>query len=262
MQRKRIVFTLIELLIVVAIIAILAALLLPALKSARSKAKTIQCAGQQKQTGLAFFMYAGDYNDWMLPTFQPMFSRLSGRTRATSWVYFIYSYMSRKDIDMDDEKLRSARDLICPEATLRSSDPTRQEIRRHGYLGTNFMWSDMLGKYKENGDKDVDPDGNDAKGKYRRKLGQARQPSKALVMVDGRPVSIGRQAEFFTGKDSFCNSYTAWRHQGMDNSLYADGHTAPKRYQVLAEQNYRIEIVYGYQNVYNGTASSYGINWK
>ncbi|MGN0879558.1 MAG: DUF1559 domain-containing protein [Oligosphaeraceae bacterium] len=65
---KRHSFTLIELLVVIGIIAILAALLLPALQKARESANQADCTSQLKQIGLAMVMYAGD-NKSNLPVY-------------------------------------------------------------------------------------------------------------------------------------------------------------------------------------------------
>jgi prepilin-type processing-associated H-X9-DG protein/prepilin-type N-terminal cleavage/methylation domain-containing protein len=88
-------FTLIELLVVIAIIAILASMLLPALSKAREKARTISCAGNEKQLGLGFIMYTQDNND-CYPVNGP---HLAGNDiKLEWWCGRIYTYVGDENV--------------------------------------------------------------------------------------------------------------------------------------------------------------------
>jgi prepilin-type N-terminal cleavage/methylation domain-containing protein/prepilin-type processing-associated H-X9-DG protein len=64
-SRRAPAFTLIELLVVISVIAVLAALLLPALAGAKSRARTAYCLNNKRQLALAWLMYAEDNRDYL-----------------------------------------------------------------------------------------------------------------------------------------------------------------------------------------------------
>lgn len=86
-------FTLIGLLVVIAIIAILAAMLLPALSRARDTALKVKCTANLKQIGLGVSMYANDNNNWLLPSVQ----KKNGENWFWHWSIAEYLNLQKKD---------------------------------------------------------------------------------------------------------------------------------------------------------------------
>jgi prepilin-type processing-associated H-X9-DG protein len=82
-HRKRVSFTIVELLVVISIVSLLAALLLPALTSARSRARQMVCLANMRQVHLALSMMAGDNDGWINGT------QVGGYTPTP--VYWFYS---------------------------------------------------------------------------------------------------------------------------------------------------------------------------
>ncbi|MDD4182122.1 MAG: prepilin-type N-terminal cleavage/methylation domain-containing protein [Victivallaceae bacterium] len=191
-------FTLIELMIVIAIIAILAAMLLPVLNKAREKGKAISCVNNLKQFGNAIVLYVDDNNGWM-----PV-----SETDKKLWDWQLHSYLN---YDWANKSNKTSFSIFhCPGGKPNSSF-SPYESRGYGYnmyLGRNTH-SPL-------------------------KIVKMQTPTIFVSMGDFRVNS--REDESFVGGGT--NNYpwikladpthTAFRHFGKMNVLFGDNHVEPK----------------------------------
>ncbi len=126
-------FTMIELLVVIAIIAILAAILLPALNTAREKGKSSQCTANLKGLIGGVQFYASDYRDFLMP---------AATFNSVNWAYNLMRYM-KLDVVTDTGAYDSAtlrvKLLQCPTRHEASASWLRFGYSyNYDYFGENF----------------------------------------------------------------------------------------------------------------------------
>ena len=111
-------FTLIELLVVIAIIAILAAILMPALSSARERGRNSTCINNVKQIGLAYGSYVDDNEGFLVPS-HPLFDDSGVNCWVPMLIYKKYlssANYARPVTAINSGTPRAAGVFLCPSA--------------------------------------------------------------------------------------------------------------------------------------------------
>jgi len=217
------IFTLIELLVVVSIIAILMAILLPALQKSKEHVLTIQCSGNMRQVGVAFQLYAGDNNDYFPPfeyTYGWWPGALTNDKYFWNWAYALSV----------NRYLGSPKILQCPEAIRQftynfaygANDCVHYPESGAQYLYIGYGYNNYMVGSRWN----LYPSGAgwpDAASRYApAKVTEMRRPSQCLTNSETRDIYAGGQVG---GHYLLYQGSTIWNyHSGGANVLYADGH--------------------------------------
>jgi prepilin-type processing-associated H-X9-DG protein len=134
-RRCKCAFTLVELLIILAIIALLIALLFPSLGAARRQAKTVVCASNLRQLDLAFRMYV-EAND---ARFNPV---------AGHWALALRPYLGKTPPGDASTWVLTDKVLLCPEASEKSTSSSAGGAFEPWTTGKITCSYGMLGEQK------------------------------------------------------------------------------------------------------------------
>ena len=200
-------FTLIELLIVIAIIAILASMLLPALGKARDAAKAIKCVSNLKQSVLGAIMYANDYNGGMPASFG----------NGPTWAAVLLPVLaeSEKSGDFHNQKcagnyIQSPEVVICPSV--------RSVISKPDTFNTYGVSLPVIGKV--NPSLEWTPYNGSSRKQFVFPLRLCRLPSKMAYLSDVRDIS----KPIMSGYYGAASNNIMFRHSRKSNIAFMDGH--------------------------------------
>ena len=109
-------FTLVEMLVVIAIIAVLAGLMLPALAAAKVRAQAVGCTSNLRRLQLGWQMYANDFNDILLPN-APADARFQNPTQGSYANTFAWCGISPEGWEKMDANARGGQNASTPQQT-------------------------------------------------------------------------------------------------------------------------------------------------